>query len=129
MTVASVVANNDPGMTAVLPRNSFVPRVNGTVPKKTEDTDAQKMAFKTGSNEEATIDLEKLRKAADQIQAAAAVVDVQLQFRIDAETSIVQMVITNPETDEVVLEIPPEDVLKAASSLKEIIGLLIDTTV
>ena len=129
MTVASVVAHNDPGMTPVLPRNPVVPRFNGTVPKKTEDTDSQKKVFTTGSNDEGIIDLEKLRKAADQIQAAAAVVDVQLQFKIDAETSIVQMVITNLETDEVVLEIPPEDVLKAASSLKEIIGLLIDTTV
>jgi len=78
--------------------------------------------------EESAIDLEKLRKAADQIQAAAAVVDVQLQFRIDSKTNKVQMVITNPETDEIVVEIPPSDLFKAASSLKQIIGLLIDTT-
>lgn len=131
MTVAGVSAYSDPATTAVLSRGTTTPRATEpaprTTPEEKETTQATQTATVTGQEEKA-FDLQKIQKAAEQIEAAAAAVDVKLQFRIDTETSIVQMVITDPETNEVVLEIPPEDVLKAATSLKDIIGLLIDTT-
>ncbi len=142
MTVASVSAFSDPGTAAVLSRGSTTPRITDSTPTAVSEDKATTQATQAkqanqikqtasvnGQEQEPVFDLEKLQKAADQIQAAAAAVDVNLEFRIDTETSIVQMVITDPETNEVVLEIPSEDVLKAAASLKDIIGLLIDTTV
>jgi uncharacterized FlaG/YvyC family protein len=127
MTVASAVAYSDPGATSVLTRTTTVPRPTETV-QRTATNVENVSRISVPDQQETSVDLESLQKAAEQIQAAAALVDVQLQFRIDSETNRVQMVITNPETDEVVAEIPPSDVLKAASRLKEIIGLLIDTT-
>ena len=131
MTVAGISAYSDPARTAVLSRGTTTPRVAEPAPQTTteekEITQPAQTAPVSGQEEQA-FDLQKLQKATEQIEAAAAAVDVKLQFRIDSETNIVQMVITNPETDEVVLEIPPEDVLKAATSLRDIIGLLIDTT-
>lgn len=55
-------------------------------------------------------------------------VDVRLQFKVDDASGIVQVIVTNRDTEEVIREIPSSDVLKAAARLREVIGLLIDTT-
>jgi flagellar protein FlaG len=96
--------------------------------RKAESTEPKQAAAVEPEKTETRTDREALGKAVEQIQAAASIVDVSLQFRIDEASNQVQVVVMNKDTQEVIREIPGTEVLRAAARLKELIGLLIDTT-
>jgi flagellar protein FlaG len=50
-----------------------------------------------------------------------------LQFRVDEDTNRVVVTVVNPETGEVVRQIPSEELMAVARTLGQLQGLLIDT--
>jgi flagellar protein FlaG len=50
----------------------------------------------------------------------------RLDFRVDQETHRVVVKVIDTETDTVIKEIPPEQVLRLAAKIQEMIGLMVD---
>lgn len=53
----------------------------------------------------------------------------EAEFRIDKDTNMVVIKIKDPETGEVIRQIPPELALKLAKKIQELLGVLMDERV
>uniref|UniRef100_A0A832ISV8 Flagellar protein FlaG n=1 Tax=Fervidobacterium pennivorans TaxID=93466 RepID=A0A832ISV8_FERPE len=53
----------------------------------------------------------------------------EAEFRIDKDTNMVVIKIKDPETGEVIRQIPPELALKLAKNIQELLGVLMDERV
>ncbi len=126
MIVANVATLSDLGSVSPPVGNPPAPRTAEYAPRHTEKIEQQQKAGQERT--EGQVDPAALQKAVEQLQATANMVDVRLQFKVDDASGIVQVIVTNRDTEEVIREIPSSDVLKAAARLREVIGLLIDTT-
>ena len=127
MIGANVSTYRDPGTVASLTGSPPVPRTIELAPRTNEKSDSKPLST-ASEKSETNVDLDALGKAVEQLQAAAQLVDDSLQFKVDNESKTVQVIVMNKDTEEVIREIPPSEILKAAARLKEVIGLLIDTT-
>jgi flagellar protein FlaG len=63
--------------------------------------------------------IEKLREAGDLFKS-------RLDFRVDEETNRIVVKVIDTETDKVIKEIPPEQLIKLAAKIQKMIGLLVD---
>ncbi|NPA49431.1 MAG: flagellar protein FlaG [Thermodesulfobacteria bacterium] len=63
------------------------------------------------------------------VQEELAKLNVRLVFNVDEETKEVVVKVVNPETDEVIRQIPPEELLEIRKRLDEIMGILFDVRV
>ena len=71
------------------------------------------------------VDVERVAQA---LQAYASQHDISLDISVHQSTGRTVIKVVNVETNEVVREIPPEDILKLMVSLKRMAGHLISTT-
>lgn len=78
---------------------------------------------------------EKPREKLEQIEVESAVESINdavehinraLRFQIHEDTQRMMVRVINVNTDEVIKELPPEDVLDTVARIREMIGLLID---
>lgn len=53
----------------------------------------------------------------------------QAEFRVDRDANLIVIRIKDPETGEIIRQIPPEQALKLAKNIQELIGLLMDERV
>ncbi|QIV79172.1 flagellar protein FlaG [Fervidobacterium pennivorans subsp. keratinolyticus] len=53
----------------------------------------------------------------------------EAEFRIDKDTNMVVIKIKDPETGEVIRQIPPELAIKLAKNIQELLGVLMDERV
>jgi flagellar protein FlaG len=54
--------------------------------------------------------------------------DVSLQFRVDEELNRIIVTVVNKETNEIIRQIPPDEVLAIAKRIGEMVGLLVNAT-
>lgn len=66
----------------------------------------------------------ELSAAVQQINDFVQVIKRNLQFSVDDSSGRIIITVTDSETDEVIREIPPEDLLSVARNLEEVKGLL-----
>jgi len=69
---------------------------------------------------------QRLEQAIEDLSKGIDLLQRQLHFRLHKETGRLMVLVVNRETDEVIRQVPPEEVLDAAAKLRELIGLLID---
>ncbi|MBI4912744.1 MAG: flagellar protein FlaG [Acidobacteria bacterium] len=73
-----------------------------------------------------------LESAAKDLQARVQKADSELKFVVDKSTGRTYFKVVNPQTGEVLIQIPPEEILSAARKLRELAapkeaaGLLLD---
>jgi flagellar protein FlaG len=81
-----------------------------------------------GKKEENKNGLEKveIESAVESINDAMEHINRALRFSIHEDTQRVMVKVVNIRTDEVIKELPPEDVLDTVARIREMIGLLID---
>ncbi len=70
-------------------------------------------------------DLAEVRQALDEVREALAPVAQNLQFSIDEDTGTTVIKIIDSSTDEVIKQIPPEEILAVAKAIDKLQGLLI----
>jgi len=79
------------------------------------DIESNRVHFKTFIDEA----IEKLRKA-------GGIFKSRVDFSVDEETDRIVVKVIDTETDKVIKEIPPEQLIKLAAKIQKIIGLLVD---
>ncbi len=62
----------------------------------------------------------------DQMNQMARMLDKKYEFSVDKETNQLVVRVSDPETGELLHQIPPEELLKLASQLGEMMGLFLD---
>jgi len=68
----------------------------------------------------------ELKDALKKVNDTINIFDKRYHFLIDDKTNRIVVQIINKETGEVIKEIPPEEVLKLAARIRELLGLFID---
>jgi flagellar protein FlaG len=63
--------------------------------------------------------IEKLKKAGD-------IFNRRLEFKVDENTHRIVVKVIDTETDKVIKEIPPEQIIALAAKIQEMVGLLVD---
>jgi flagellar protein FlaG len=79
-----------------------------------------------GSRAEQTIDL---RSTTSDLERISMAFNRRLRFEVDHESSEILIKVIDSETDKVIKELPPEELRRLHSSLRETIGFLFDRTV
>ncbi len=73
--------------------------------------------------------LEQLDSAVSNLNDFAQTLKRELQFTIDDKSGRTIITVTDPETEEIIRQIPPKEVLRIAESLEEHSGLLLSAQV
>ncbi|SES81050.1 flagellar protein FlaG [Anaerobranca gottschalkii] len=72
---------------------------------------------------------EFLERAVDVLNEAVNFIDKKLQFEIHETTNRTMVKVINRETEEVIREIPPEEILDLVGKITEMVGILMDKRV
>ena len=95
---------------------------HGTTPDlkaaRTETSDSRKSGGKP-----------QVHSAASDLERISLVFDKKLQFVVDQHSNEVTVKVIDKETDKVIKELPPEELQRLHSNLKETIGFLFDERV
>jgi len=67
-----------------------------------------------------------LNEAVERIVSAAKMFDRKINVDIDQDTNIVVVKVIDPETNEVIRQIPPEEVLELSRNSQDLTGLLLN---
>ena len=70
---------------------------------------------------------EQVEAAVEQLQQMAASMDIKLNFQLNRTDNSVVVKVLNRETNEVIREIPPENIRRLADRMAELNGLLFDS--
>lgn len=70
---------------------------------------------------------EQLQEAAEKMRDFALNMDRNLEFNVDKDSGRMVIKVIDPETEEVVRQIPHEDALSIAKSLEKGLGFLLET--
>lgn len=81
-----------------------------------QEGDAVKEAREAAAAEEARVSEQRLEQALEQINAKASGLSPSLRFEPDADSGVVIIKVLNRETGEVIRQLPPEAVVKAAET-------------
>jgi flagellar protein FlaG len=71
-------------------------------------------------------DAEKIEKTAASLQKYANSLDVKLEFRVDRDSEQIQVKVIDPEKDEVIRKIPPDEMLKLSESIENMLGAILN---
>lgn len=67
-----------------------------------------------------------LQEAVDEVNQALCFLNERLEFSVHEETNRIIVRVLDRETEEVLREIPPEQILDLVAKLQELVGLLVD---
>ncbi len=67
-----------------------------------------------------------LNDAIEKLKDAGDIFNRRLDFKIDEETNRIMVKVIDTETNKVVKEIPPEQLVRLAAKIQEMVGLLVD---
>ena len=67
-----------------------------------------------------------LNSAIEQLKDAGDIFKRRLDFKIDEATNRIMIKVIDTETNKVVKEIPPEQLIRLAAKIQEMLGLLVD---
>ncbi len=81
-----------------------------------------------GNNDNAVyrIKIDQLQKMLDEVNKTLQVSNFKLQYNYHEESNRIGIKVLDKETDEVIREVPPEQVLEMVAKIKEAVGLVID---
>lgn len=100
--------------------------VSSTAPRRSQAPAVQDQTPPADSGRAETPDLKDLTEAIERIQESVDLQNRSLQFKLDAPNDSVQILVIDRETEEVIREIPPTEVLKVAERIRETLGLVFD---
>ncbi len=92
-----------------------------------QEGDAVKEAREAAAAEEARVSEQRLEQALEQINAKASGLSPALRFEPDADSGVVVIKVLNRETGEVIRQLPPDAVVKAAETGEDL-PLLVDAS-
>lgn len=92
---------------------------------------AHERGGKSRANDAGSVVTDKtvLDQMVEGLNSALQAVDRRLQFLVHETTGRIYVKVIDRETDEVIREIPPEQILDLVGRIHEMVGLLIDETV
>ena len=64
--------------------------------------------------------------AIDKLKKAGDIFNRRLEFKVDEDTHRIVVKVIDTETDKVIKEIPPEQIIELAAKIQEMVGLLVD---
>jgi flagellar protein FlaG len=67
-----------------------------------------------------------LNEALEKLKTIGDIFDRRLHFEVDEDTKRVIVKVIDTKTDKVIKEIPPEQMVRLAAKIQEMIGLLVD---
>jgi flagellar protein FlaG len=67
-----------------------------------------------------------LNDAIDKLKKAGDIFNRRLEFKVDEDTHRIMVKVIDTETDKVIKEIPPEQIIELAAKIQEMVGLLVD---
>jgi len=67
-----------------------------------------------------------LNEALQKLKTVGDIFNRRLDFRVDEETNRIIVKVIDTETDKVIKEIPPEQLVELAAKIQKMIGLLVD---
>ena len=70
-----------------------------------------------------------LKKHADQLNQVMQIFNYNIRFSVDRESKRVIVKVVNPATEEVVRQIPPEEMLQIMKRIDRMLGLILDEKV
>ena len=73
--------------------------------------------------------VENTQQAVDMLNETVQVVDKQIQFELHETLNRPMVKVLNKETDEVIREIPPEEILDLVGNMLEMVGIIVDKKV
>jgi len=94
-------------------------------PEEAEDKSKQ-VTGESQLNEIKEINEKNLEKAIEKLNMMTELFNFKLQFRVHKETGRIFCKVVNPDTGEVVKEIPTEKILDMLGKMEEMAGLIID---
>lgn len=71
----------------------------------------------------------ELDKAVELINEAVQMADKKLEFKVHEGTNRTMVKVIDRETDEIIREIPPEEILDLVDKMTELVGLMMDKRV
>lgn len=92
----------------------------------TPEAEARPSAEEQKTSVEEIVDQAEIEGAVDSINGAIEHVHRGLRFVVHEDTNRMMVRVINVVTNEVIKEIPPEEVLDTAARIREMIGVLID---
>ena len=81
---------------------------------------------KEENGEKVVVNEDALKQGIEKINQYIKVFNVKVSFDVDKPTGRTVVRISNNETQEVIREFPPEEFLKMAAKLSELMGLMVD---
>ncbi len=75
------------------------------------------------------LDPKKAKEMVFAVQEELEKLNVRLVFNVDEETKEIVVKVVDPKTNEVIRQIPPEELLEIRKKLDEIVGILFDVRV
>jgi flagellar protein FlaG len=112
------MGNIDPQKINLAKRSFHVQRTPGALKTAAEEQPVLKNTSQDGK--------EAINQAIEKLRDLGDLFNRRLDFRMDQETHRVVVKVIDTETDKVIKEIPPEQVLRLAAKIQEMIGLLVD---
>ena len=104
----------------ILTKNDANKKIMGDQAPTREGKNAQK------TSHESLINKEMLEIALEELDELNRIIDKGFQFQIHEGSDRIWVQVIDKHTDEIIREVPPEQVLDIVAGLKEIVGLLID---
>ena len=95
-------------------------------PRRQEESVLRNQVEQIVSEESPEESTRGLKEAVEKLQTTAHLVNKRLKFQIDEASDMVQVLIIDRQTEEVIREIPPSEALRLAERLEESLSLLID---
>lgn len=101
---------------------------NEVNPNRKDPQVTQDQNSRAAAEEEVQLTGEDVREVARFLNESAKMFNVSLTFEINEDAKRIVVSVINSETDEVVRQIPPQEVLDLASRLNEMVGVLFNET-
>ncbi|WP_350344130.1 flagellar protein FlaG [Proteinivorax tanatarense] len=73
--------------------------------------------------------VENTEQAVDMLNETVQVVDKRLEFEVHETLSRTMVRVLNKETEEIIREIPPEEILDLVGNMLEMVGIIVDKKV
>ena len=97
------------------------PPPSGTAPERTSPP-----AHKRGEPQQPSPTREDVRRMSRVLNKIVESLNWNIKVRIDETSDRIVTQIVDPETDEIIKQIPPQELLDIMSRVKELVGLLLD---
>jgi flagellar protein FlaG len=118
--------SNIPGITTTTPLNPLSHSPSGELGPHSELSSAPPRPH---NSPEPEITADQLREVVESLEDAIAVINRSVRFKVDDSTDTLITQVVNRDTNEVIRQIPPEEMLAIARRLREFIGLFLNIEV